>query len=110
MRSAHNRRAARSFAASMKKFMPMPKTKERRGANSSMARPGASAARMVAVIATMRREIEGDRQPCLAAGERVAEEAVGLLGGREAGILPDGPGPVGVHGGAGAAQIGRHAR
>ena len=35
----HSKRAARSFATSMKKFMPMPKKKDRRPANSSMSSP-----------------------------------------------------------------------
>ena len=39
---AHSRRAARSFATSMKKFMPIAKKNERRPANSSMSRPRAS--------------------------------------------------------------------
>jgi hypothetical protein len=38
-------RAARSFAISMKKFMPMQKKNESRGANLSMLCPVASAAR-----------------------------------------------------------------
>jgi hypothetical protein len=41
----HRVRAARSFAASRKRFMPMPKKKLRRGAKVSTARPRASAAR-----------------------------------------------------------------
>ncbi len=65
-------------------------------------------ARMVAVIAAMGGEIEGDGQALLAGGEGLAVEGVGLLGGREAGILPDGPGPVGIHRGAQAAGEGRH--
>jgi len=36
---AHSRRAARSFAASSKKFMPMPKKKEKRGATASTLSP-----------------------------------------------------------------------
>ncbi len=43
--SAHRKRAARSFAASMKKFMPMQKKNDRRGAKASMSRPLALAAR-----------------------------------------------------------------
>src|SRR5262249_51423536 len=39
----------------------------------------------------------------------VAVETVRLLGGREPGILPDRPRPVGVHRRARPAQIGRHA-
>ena len=42
---AHSRRAARSLAISMKKFMPMPKKNDSRGANSSIFRPRDSAAR-----------------------------------------------------------------
>ena len=42
---AHNSRAARNFAISMKKFMPMAQKKERRPANWSMSRPLESAAR-----------------------------------------------------------------
>jgi len=40
-----SKRAARSFATSMKKFMPMPKKKERRGAKASTSSPLARAAR-----------------------------------------------------------------
>ena len=43
--SAQSSRAARSLATSMKKFMPMAKKKERRGANRSTASPLAMAAR-----------------------------------------------------------------
>ncbi len=64
---------------------------------------------MIGVIAAMGGQIEGDRQALLAGGEVVAEEGVGLFGRREPGVLADGPGAVGVHGGAWAAQIGRHA-
>ena len=42
---AHKVRAARSLAASMKKFMPIQKKKDRRGANSSTSRPRSVAAR-----------------------------------------------------------------
>ena len=42
---AHRRRAARSFATSMKKFMPIAKKNDSRPANSSMSRPRESAAR-----------------------------------------------------------------
>ena len=67
-------------------------------------------ARMVAVVAAMGRQIEGDRQPHLARLQIVAVEAVRLLGGRKPRILPDRPRPVGVHRRARPAQIGRHAR
>jgi hypothetical protein len=39
-----SRRAARSFATSMKRFMPMPKKNDRRGANSSIGSPRSIAA------------------------------------------------------------------
>ena len=42
---AHNTRAARSFATSIKKFMPMPKKKESRGAKRSTSSEAASPAR-----------------------------------------------------------------
>ena len=45
MSSVHSRRAARSFATSMKKFVPIPQKKERRGAKLSMASPAATPAR-----------------------------------------------------------------
>ena len=67
-------------------------------------------ARMVAVIAAMRGEIEGDRQALLAGGEIAPVEGVGLLGRREAGILPDRPGLLDIHGRVGAAHEGRQAR
>ena len=43
--SAHNRRAARSLATSMKKSMPMLKKKLSRGAKASTSSPASSAAR-----------------------------------------------------------------
>ena len=55
-------------------------------------------------------EIEGDGDALLAGGEVAAVEGVRVLGGGEAGILPDRPGPLHIHGGVGAAEIGRHAR
>ena len=66
-------------------------------------------ARMVAVIAAVGGEIESDRQALLAAGEIAAVEGVGILGRREAGILPDGPRLGDVHGRVGAAQERRDA-
>ncbi len=39
--SAHSRRAARSFATSMKKFMPVAKKNDSRGANASTDMPDA---------------------------------------------------------------------
>ncbi len=61
-------------------------------------------ARMIAVVAAVGGEIEGDREALLAGGEVAPVEGVGIFGGREAGILPDRPGLRGVHRGVGAAQ------
>ena len=44
-RFAHSRRAARSLATSMKKFMPMAQKKLSRGAKASMSIPAATPAR-----------------------------------------------------------------
>ncbi len=44
-RRAHSRRAARSFATSMKKFMPIAQKNDRRGANASTSSPTACPAR-----------------------------------------------------------------
>ena len=43
---AHSRRAARSLATSMKKFIPMAQKNDSRGANASTSRPTAFPARM----------------------------------------------------------------
>jgi hypothetical protein len=66
-------------------------------------------ARMVAVVAAVGGEIEGDGQPLLAGGEVAAVEGVGFLRRREARILPDRPRPAGIHGGADAARERREA-
>ena len=66
-------------------------------------------ARMVAVVAAMRRQIEGDGEALLSGREVAAVEGVGILRRGEAGILPDRPGLGDVHGRVGAAQIGRDA-
>ncbi|MPL82808.1 hypothetical protein SDC9_28757 [bioreactor metagenome] len=67
-------------------------------------------ARVIAVIAAVGRQVEGDRDALLACGQRLAVEGVTLLGGREARILPDRPGTAGIHRGAHAAGEGREAR
>ena len=67
-------------------------------------------ARMVAVIAAMGGEIEGDRKPLLPSGEITAVEGVGFLGGGEARILANGPGPPGIHGRAHPPREGGKAR
>ncbi len=46
---------------------------------------------MIGVVAAMGGEIEGDGDALLAGGEVPTIEGVGILGGGEAGILPDGP-------------------
>ena len=61
-------------------------------------------ARVVAVVADLRRQVERDGEPGLAALEQVAEAAVGLGGGGEAGVLPHRPGPAAVHRGLHAAR------
>ena len=55
---------------------------------------------MIAVIAPMSRQIEGDREPLLTAGKIAFIECVRFLGGGKAGILADRPRPVSEHGGA----------
>src|SRR6185436_10795756 len=60
---------------------------------------------MIAVVAAVGREIERDGKALLPGGQVPAVEGVGILGGGEAGILPDGPGLRDVHGGVGAAQV-----
>jgi hypothetical protein len=66
-------------------------------------------ARMVAVVAAVRREVERDAEALLAAGEVAAVERVGRLGGREPRVLPHRPRPGRVHRGVRAAQVGREA-
>ena len=61
-------------------------------------------ARMVAVVAAMGGEVEGDRQAFLAGGEVAPVKGVRCLGGREAGILADRPGLPDMHGRVGAAD------
>jgi hypothetical protein len=53
---------------------------------------------MVAVIAAMGGEVEGDGEALLPGRQIAAIEGVRFLGGREAGILADGPGLLDVHG------------
>ncbi len=62
---------------------------------------------MIGIVAAMRGEIEGDGQALLAGGEVATIEGVGVFRRGEAGILPDRPRLVDIHGGVGAAQIGR---
>ena len=64
---------------------------------------------VVRVVASVRRQVEGNRHACLTGGEVGTVEGVGLLGGREAGILADGPWPVRVHRSVWAARVGEFA-
>ena len=64
---------------------------------------------MIAIVAAMGGEIEGDRQPLLPRREVAPVEGVGVLRGGEAGILAHGPRLGDIHRGVGAAHIGRHA-
>ena len=66
-------------------------------------------ARMVAVVAAVGGEVEGDAQALLPGGKVAAIEGVRFLGGREAGILADGPGPTRIHGRIRPAGVGRDA-
>ena len=57
----------------------------------------AERARVVGVVAELRRQVEGDREPGLAAREQVAVALVRLLRRREARVLADRPRPAAVH-------------
>src|SRR5207245_3970302 len=57
----------------------------------------ADGARVVRVIAELRRQVEGDAQAGLTALEQIAEALVRLLGGPETGVLADSKLPAPVH-------------
>ena len=63
---------------------------------------------VVGIVAAMGGQIEGHRQAFLTSGEVAPVEGVRFFGGGEAGVLADGPGLHGVHGGVRAAQEGRN--
>ncbi len=65
--------------------------------------------RVIAVVAAVRGQIEGDAQSHLSGGEVAAVERVARLGGTESSVLPNGPRTDGVHAAVGAAQVGRDA-
>src|SRR5690606_20353300 len=65
---------------------------------------------VVAVIATVCGEVEGDREALLPGLECLAVEAVRFLRRREAGVLPDRPRPAGIHRRPRSAHEGRKAR
>lgn len=54
-------------------------------------------ARVVAVVATVRGQIESHADALPAGGQRLLVERVRCLGGREAGVLADRPGTNGIH-------------
>ena len=66
--------------------------------------------RVVGVVAAVGGQVEGDAQALLAGREVAPVERVGLLGGGEAGVLPDRPRLGGVHRRVGPAQERAEAR
>jgi hypothetical protein len=52
-------------------------------------------------------EIEGDGEPFLPGSEVLSIKCIGFPGHGKTGVLSDGPGFAGVHGGYGTADIGR---
>ena len=65
---------------------------------------------VVAVVAPVGGEIEGDGEALLPGGEVPLVEGVALLGGGEARVLADRPRPVREHGGAHAPRVGGESR
>ena len=65
---------------------------------------------VVAVIAAVGGEIEGNGQTLLPAGQCLPVKGVAFLSGGKAGVLANGPRPLRVHAGIGAAHEGRFAR
>jgi hypothetical protein len=66
--------------------------------------------RVIAVIAAVRGEVEGDAQALLPGSEVAAVEGVRFLGRGEASVLADRPGPQHIHGRIRPAQEGRDPR
>ena len=67
-------------------------------------------ARVIGIVPAMGGEIEGDREAHLPCRQILPEEGVRFFGRREAGVLADGPGAVGVHRCPWSPQIGRESR
>src|SRR4029078_11048122 len=65
---------------------------------------------MTAVVAAVCGEIESDGEASLTCREIAAVEGIGILGGGEAGILPDRPGLCCGHRRVGPAKLRRRAR
>ncbi|CDD48410.1 uncharacterized protein BN800_01406 [Bacteroides sp. CAG:875] len=66
--------------------------------------------RMIRVITTVSRKVEGHRQTFLSGSQVTTIEGVGFFCGRESGILTDGPRTEGVHHGVRATKIRRNTR
>ena len=66
-------------------------------------------ARVIGVVAAVRRQVEGDRQTFLPHRQITAVEGITFFGGRKAGVLADRPGTLDIHRRVGAAQVGRQA-
>jgi hypothetical protein len=69
----------------------------------------AAHARVIRVVAAVRREVEGDRKALLSCGDVATVEGVAVLGRREAGVLANRPGLSDVHGGVGTPHVGCNA-
>ncbi len=67
-------------------------------------------ARVVGIVAAMRRQVEGDGEALLTRRQIAPVERVGIARRGEARVLADGPRALDIHGGVGAAQIGRQPR
>ena len=67
-------------------------------------------ARVVAVIAAVRGQIEGHAHALPPRSERLAVKGVGFFGRRKARVLADGPGPHRIHGRLRTAQVGLKTR
>ncbi len=65
---------------------------------------------MIGVIAPVRGKVKRHGKPLLAGCQTPSVKRIGFLGGGKTGILADGPGPSGIHGGLGASHIRRQPR
>jgi hypothetical protein len=64
---------------------------------------------VVRIVAAVGGQVKGHGKALLAGGQVAPVKGVGFLGRGKTGILADGPGAPGIHGGHGAADIGREA-
>ncbi|MNV29280.1 hypothetical protein D3C71_1205000 [compost metagenome] len=65
---------------------------------------------VVAVVTPVGGQVERHTHALPACGQRLAVERIGFFSGRKTCVLADRPGPHGIHGGLGAAQIGLKTR